>query len=125
MLCPEERQGYGKLLHNASKQRITRPMKTPPDITAKMVKLRAFIAEALDALGQERILESVARFAKSQPDIEWEPVALCAAALNEKRRLVAASGAVPKSPSLPVESTPTLPTSISSDALALPCLPGF
>jgi len=57
---------------------------TPETLIAKAAEVRQLLIKAVAALDELEILDAVTRYALSRPEIEWEPVALAAAALAEK-----------------------------------------
>lgn len=100
---------------------------TPEDLAVKAAQIQALLAEAVAALTDPCVLESVARLALEHPELEWEPVALVAAALNARRSLTC-SGAATAPPPLAAPITLPLPSSKGTPggaAISLPQPPGF
>ena len=82
----------------------------PQEIAIKAVEVRQLLTLAVAALDDPEALQAAATFAKEHPEVEWEPVAIAAAALNFKRDLDDARG-VPPGPALPGAVVLPLPRS--------------
>jgi len=76
------------------------------------------------ALDDPEALQATATFALEHREVEWEPVAIAAAALNFKRELDAAKG-VPSGPPLPDAVVLPLPPSSAAGGVILPLPRGF
>ena len=77
---------------------------TKHNITRKCAEVVQCLNEALDALRNETVIDEVARFALDHPELEWEPVALAAFAVNVKRRLDLAKAAASGAPAMADET---------------------
>jgi len=65
---------------------------TPETLNRKAAQVLQLLHEATTALTAPEVLEAVTLVALAHPEIEWEPVALAACALNAKRERDKASG---------------------------------
>jgi len=68
---------------------------TPETLALKAADVRRLLTKATDALATPEVLEAVTLYALSRPEIEWEPVALAACALDAKRERDEAKPAAP------------------------------
>jgi len=84
---------------------------TPETLIAKAAEVRQLLIKAAAALDELEILDAVTRYALSRPEIQWEPVALAAAALAEKRnRDEAKAKAAPLVPPVTLSPDPAIST---------------
>ncbi len=60
---------------------------TPETLAVKAAQVRQLLTKATDALDTPEVLEAVTLYALSRPEIEWEPIALAACALDAKWKL--------------------------------------
>ena len=57
---------------------------TPLDIETKAAQVRQLLSNAVAALDDPAVLEAVTLYALGRPEIEYEPIALAASALDAK-----------------------------------------
>ena len=96
-------------------------MYPPETLNRTAAQVLQLFHDATAALADPIILEAVTRCALAHPEIEWEPVALAACALNEKRYRDKVRGAT----SEPLAVKVNLPHAglASADVLSFPLPP--
>ena len=90
------------------------------ELSAKAAEVRQCLVEAVAALGNFAALEIVARYALDHSEIEWEPVALAAVAVNALRNLTQDDSG---SAVAPLSEMVILPLPPATDAAACACQP--
>ena len=99
---------------------------TPETLAVKAAEVRQLLTKATDALDTPEVLETVTLYALSRPEIEWEPVALAACALNAKRELDEAKPATPLVEKAVLPSDPATSATAGRGGVSLPPPPwGF
>ena len=84
---------------------------TPETLAVKAAEVRQLLLKAVAALEELEVLDAVTRYALSRPEVEWEPIALAAAALTEKwKRDEARAKAAPLVPPVTLSPDPAIST---------------
>ena len=107
-------------------QRKTAMIHTPETLALKAAEVRRLLTKATDALATPEVLEAVTLYALSRPEIEWEPVALAACALDAKWELDKAKPAAPLLEKANLPPDPTTSATAGRGGVSLPPPPwGF
>jgi len=98
-------------------------MNTPIDIEKKAAQVRQLLSNAVAALDDPAVLEAVTLYALSRPEIEYEPIALAACALDAKRELDKAKPAAPLVEKVSLPQDPEAAPAAGRGGVSLPPAP--